>query len=78
MSGYISGLVWFLDIPQNEKYVLLSYADHADHEGNHVHPGLDLIAWKTGYTSRNVQKIIEKLKAKGILISTLASTAFVG
>ena len=68
MSGLISGLVWNLDIPQNEKYVLHAYADHADHEGKNVKPGIELIAWKTGYTERNVQKIINKLREKKILI----------
>ncbi len=33
MSGKISGMVWDADLPRNLKYVLLAYADHADHEG---------------------------------------------
>lgn len=68
MSGRISGLVWELDIPPQEKYVLQAYADHADHLGQNVKPGIPLISWKTGYKARNVQKIIESLKGKNILI----------
>ena len=66
MSGKITGLVWESDLPQNEKYVLLAYADHADHEGNGIFPSVGLIAWKTGYTPRNIKRIkkilIEKIK----------------
>jgi hypothetical protein len=68
MSGLISGLVWNLDLPQQEKYVLLAYADHANHQGGDIRPAVALIAWKTGYTARNVQKIVSTLRRKKILI----------
>lgn len=68
MSGKISGAVWDMALPQNEKYVLLAYADHADHEGRGVRPGYQLVAWKTGYSVRHVQHIVRKLEEKGILI----------
>ncbi|HEV8525449.1 MAG TPA: helix-turn-helix domain-containing protein, partial [Terriglobales bacterium] len=68
MSGKISGAVWEMNLPREEKYVLLAYADHADHEGNGVRPSYDLVAWKTGYKKRRVQQVVAKLEAKQILV----------
>lgn len=55
------GLVWELALKPAEKYVLLAYTDHADHDGNNIRPSKELIAWKTGYTVRQVQNITKKL-----------------
>ena len=68
MSGKVSGWVWDTNLPQNEKYVLLAYADHADHEGNNIFPSVGLIARKTGYSHRSVQRIVIRLKEKGYLV----------
>lgn len=69
MSVKIMGIVWEADLPQREKFVLLAYADHADHEGNNVFPSIGLIAWKTGYDSRTIQRITKKLVEDGYLVS---------
>ena len=61
------GGVWELDLDAPKKLVLLAMADHADHEGRHVRPSLPLIAWKTGYSPRQVQRIVHELVAIGIL-----------
>src|SRR3972149_2670595 len=68
MSVIIMGLVWEANLPQREKLILLAYADHADHEGNNVYPSIGLIAWKTGYSNRSVQRITQTLVEKGIMI----------
>lgn len=68
MSGKISGGVWDLDLPQNKMLVLLAMADHADHEGNKVFPSMGLIAWKTGYSVRQVQRIVHELENDKILV----------
>jgi hypothetical protein len=68
MSGKISGLIWDLDIPHAEAWVLMAMADHADHEGYNVFPSVGLIAWKTCYSERQVQRIIKSLRTKRILI----------
>jgi helix-turn-helix protein len=68
MSAKASGRVWDLDLPHNKRLVLLAMADHADHEGRNIYPSTDLIAWKTGYSSRQVQRIIDTLIADGILV----------
>ena len=58
--------VWKLDLPQNEKFVLLAFADHADDEGI-TFPSIGRIAWKTGYARRQVQVISASLRAGGLL-----------
>lgn len=68
MSAKASGRVWDLDLPHNKRLVLLAMADHADHEGRNIYPSLDLIAWKTGYSYRQVRRIVEELKQDGILV----------
>lgn len=62
------GLVWDLTLPQNEKFVLLAYADHADHAGRNVFPSIGLIARKTGYSERQVIRVTKKLVQDGWLI----------
>lgn len=67
MSAKAMGRVWDLDLPHNKRLVLLAMADHADHEGGSIYPSVALIAWKTGYSDRQVQRIIQELVADGIL-----------
>jgi len=62
------GLVWDSDLERDEKYVLLAYADHADHTGRSIYPGDPLVAYKTGYSEKQVTRIRLKLIAKKILI----------
>ena len=69
MSVKIMGLVWDLDLPQNEKFVLLAYADHADHNGRNMFPAVETIAKKTGYSQRSVQRTTHSLEEKGYLIA---------
>ena len=69
MSAQICGQVWGLDLPHAEMLVLQALADHADHEGNNIYPSLGLIAWKAGYTDRQVRRIVHTLENKGILIA---------
>ena len=69
MSVKVMGMVWDLDLPQNEKFVLLAYADHAAHDGTSIFPAVATIAKKTGYKERSVQSITRKLTQKGMLIS---------
>ena len=69
MSVKIMGLVWDLDIPQNEKLVLLAYADHASHDGSNIYPAVKTIAKKTGYSERSVQVITRSIEDRGYLCS---------
>src|SRR5258706_2577670 len=68
MSVKIMGLVWDLDLPHHQQSILLAMADHADHEGNRVFPSVGLVAWKTGYSPRQVIRVIKELVAIGLLV----------
>lgn len=68
MSAKISGQIWDLDLPNNKQLVLLAMADHADHQGGNVFPSVGMIAWKTGYCERQVQRIQAELVADGLLV----------
>ena len=68
MSGKVSGWAWDQELPQNLKFVLLCYADHADHDGNNIYPSADLIGKKTGYTKRTVKLLTRKLEDLGLMI----------
>lgn len=71
MSGKITGGVWDLDLPRNKALVLLAMADHADHLGGNVYPSFGLIAWKTGYSYRQVLRIVKDLEKDAILVLEL-------
>lgn len=70
VSVKIMGLVWDADLARDEKYILLAYADHADHAGNNVYPSVGLISYKTQYSTRSVQRVSQKLEGMGILVAT--------
>jgi len=58
--------VWELDIPQNQKLVLLAFADHADDAGV-CFPSIARVAHKTGYKERQLQDIAKGLRGSGLL-----------
>ena len=64
MSVKMMGMVWDADIKANEKFVLLAYVDHADHDGNNIYPAIKSIARKP----RNVQYVTRKLEKAGYLV----------
>ena len=69
MSGKVSGWVWDQeDLTLQEKYILLSYADHASHDGRNIYPSNKLTAKKTGLTKRSIQRYTRSLEEKGFLI----------
>lgn len=74
MSVRQMGLVWELDLPHNQAWVLMALLDHADHNGERIYPGLKLIAHKTGYQLRQVQRIVRSLEEAGILEVVTEST----
>jgi len=68
MSVKIMGQAWDLELPASKLLVLLALADHADHNGNNAYPSIDLLAWKTGYSERQVRRILKSLVKDKILI----------
>lgn len=73
MSAKWTGKVWDLKIDASSRLVLLAMADHADHNGEHIHAPAPYIAWKTGYSERNVWNIIRTLQAEGLIVLTSSS-----
>lgn len=59
--------VWKLDLPRDQKLVLLAFADHADDFGR-CYPSLARVAWKSGYEqTRTISQIVAKLVDEGVL-----------
>lgn len=60
--------VWELELPKEQKLVLLAIADHANDDG-YCWPSMSRIAWKCGYEQkRTVSDIIRKLLASEVLV----------
>lgn len=77
MSVKAMSLVWDLECPKeygevafkpSHKYVLIAYADHADHNGKNIWPAVPTIARKTGLDDRTVQRLTGDLEAIGLLV----------
>jgi len=68
MSVKIMGMVWDTKLESNKKFVLLAYADHANHEGKSIFPAVETIAQKTGYHERSVQRLTRELENEGYLV----------
>lgn len=68
MSAKMMGKVWDLILTPAKQIVLLALADHASHDGEDIKPGVPLIAWKTGYSERQVQRIMKELEEDGLLV----------
>jgi hypothetical protein len=66
MSVRVMTCVWALDLPQNEKLVLLALADHSDDRG-FCYPSVERLAWKSSYSVRQMQAILKALRNRGIL-----------
>ncbi len=67
MSVKQMSLAWDLDLPANQKYVLLAYADHAHDDGSHVFPSLARIAHKTGYSRDQIRRVSKELRESGLM-----------
>ena len=77
MSVKAMSLVWDLECPKkygdvafkpSHKYVLIAYADHADHTGMNIFPAVPTIARKTGLDDRTIQRLTNDLETIGFLI----------
>jgi len=60
--------VWEMDVDHPEQLVLLALADWADDDGGHLFPPQRLVAWKTGYSERQVRRILHGLIEQGALM----------
>lgn len=68
MSVRLMGEVWGLDVDHARLLILLALADHADDKGRNIYPSLNLVAWKTGYSKRQVRSVVRGLREEGALI----------
>ena len=68
MSVKMIGLIWDTPLPRDQKFILLAYADFADHDGESIWPSKDKIERMTGYSRRSVQTITSELVEQSILI----------
>jgi len=59
--------VWQFDLTHAEQSVLLALADHAHDDGTGCYPGVGYLAWKTGYSERQIRRILASLEAKGLI-----------
>ena len=66
MSVRQSELAWELDLSSNIKFILLELADHADPDGRHVFPSQEFIARRTGYSVRQIRRILHELEGLGL------------
>lgn len=77
MSVKAMSLVWDMPCPSTinglefkpgHKFVLLAYADHADHHGKNIYPAVVTVAKKTGYDERTVQRLTHDLEKMLVLL----------
>lgn len=74
MSIKLMAQVWEKEFSHSEQAVLLAMADYADDNGSNCYPSYDRLAWKTGYSARQVQRIIKGLVTQGVLLIVKPAT----
>lgn len=74
MSIKLMSQVWEKELNHSEQAILLAMADFADDDGRNCYPSYKRLAWKTGYSERQVARIIKGLCAQGILSIAREST----
>jgi hypothetical protein len=67
MSVKIMAQVWELDIDHSDLIVLLAMADHADDDGQNCYPSVGYLAWKSGYSDRQIRRVLRTLEFTGII-----------
>lgn len=68
MSGRIIGQIYERELDRPAQTVLIALADHVDDDGEGCFPSVRFVAWKTGYTDRQVQRIMGRLRGLGALV----------
>jgi len=69
MSVRIMADVFDSTMESTKKFILLAYADHADHQGKNIFPSVATVAKKTGYSERTVQRVTRQLEEDKILVA---------
>lgn len=68
------GSVYEIELAHPQQAVLVAMADHAQDDGTDVYPSIARLAWKTGYSDRQIKRIIKDLLGVGVLIEVTAAT----
>lgn len=68
MSGKLMGQVYELELGHSHQSIALALADHGHDDGTHIYPGIEYLAWKTGYSERNVIRLLQDLEEKKLLV----------
>lgn len=76
MSVDVMRDVWRLKLDPSAKLVLMRFADFANADGENAFPSVPRIARECCMSERNVQVILGKLKAAGVLIETAKANRY--
>lgn len=76
MSGKLVSMVYEREVNHAQQSILVAMADHADDDGRHCFPSVPFIAWKTGYSQRQVQRCIGELRQIGCLLVEREATRY--
>ncbi len=68
MSITLMSRVWECALAPNLTLVLLAMADIARDDGSRCYPSVAFLAWKCGYSRRQIQNIIRQLRDMNILL----------
>ena len=75
MSIAVMTAVWKLNLPDDEKIILLKLADCADDDGMNAFPSVNRIAVECGTSERTVQRRLRSLEEKGLIRIVREATA---
>lgn len=68
MSVKLMGQVWELRLSPGQMLVALALADHGADDGSRIFPSLGRVAWKCGYSERQVRRVVRELEKAGIVV----------
>lgn len=74
MSIHLMTAVWGCELAQNEQAVALALADWGNDDGSSIFPSVARIAWKTGYSDRQVRRILRGLESRELLVVVTKAT----
>lgn len=67
MSATLVGAAFYLPISQTDKLVLLALGDHANDDGQGVHPGMERLSDKTSRSVPTVRRALHRLEEWGLI-----------
>ena len=67
MSAKHMGLVFELDLPHEEAWILMALANHAEKDGTNAYPSVARLQHETGFSLRKVTAALGRLETAGII-----------